>query len=360
MNKAITGSRGAGLVLGAALLWGTIGPSQVLGGGDIDPAALAGWRHVVGGLALCGLALRDPAGLRRLRERRVWTLVVLAGVVGAVYQVSFLTGVSLAGAAMGTVLGVATVPLFCGLAARWFDGQRLTRSWLIGSGLAVAGSCLLLAPAAGAEVEPAGLACGLAAGALFAGYTTAAKRLGATGIPVYAGTGAGMLVGALVLTPAMASGIGALAQPRVLTVIAWLGLVTTGAAYAMYGAGLRSVSTGVAGTLSLGEPLAAALLSTTLLGESLTVAEVLACAAILTGLLITSRVTGPAAAPLVSSAVGVVAMPVRIPLRPDLVGRPHPLGRGVARPGEQAEPTVKYTRRSLVRPEDHALLRRRD
>ena len=329
-------------MLGAALLWGTIGPAQVLSADHIDPAALAGWRHVVGGVALCALALGDPAGLRRLRERRVLVAVVLAGAVGAAYQVSFLSAVSLTGAAMGTVVGVATVPLFCGLTGLWQDRVRPGRSWLIGSALAVAGSCLLLLPGAGPRVDPAGLACGVAAGALFAVYTAAAKRLGETGIPVYAGTGASMLGGGLLLAPMMVTDVGGLADAGVVGVILWLGLATTGAAYALYARGLRTVSTTVAGTLSLGEPLAAALLSTTLLGEHLGGLEWAACATILAGLVLTSRPSSPAAPPRVI-AIGMVPMPVRIPLRLDLVGRPHPAARATARPsGDHEEETMLH------------------
>ncbi len=334
-------SRGAGLVLAAALLWGTIGPSQVLAAGVLGPAALAGWRHVVGGLALCAVALGDPSGFGALRDRRVRRWAVLAGLAGAAYQVSFLAAVSLSGAAMGTVVGVATVPLFCGLAARIGDGQRLGRGWLAGSGFAVGGSCLLLVPGAGSGVNALGLGAGVAAGALFALYTAAAKRLGETGVPVYAGTGVSMLVGGVLLAPAMASQVGGLAESRVLVVVLWLGLVTTAAAYALYGLGLRTVPTNVAGTLSLGEPLAAALLSTGLLGEHLSPGEWVACATILAGLLITSRSSAPAEPSLVL-AIGMVPMPVRVPLRPDLVGRPHPAARGVARPGLPEAPTALY------------------
>ncbi|WP_326686854.1 MULTISPECIES: EamA family transporter [unclassified Streptomyces] len=43
---------GAGLVLGAAVLWGTVGPAQVLASSPMTPTALGGWRLVVGGLIL--------------------------------------------------------------------------------------------------------------------------------------------------------------------------------------------------------------------------------------------------------------------------------------------------------------------
>ncbi|BEL04311.1 hypothetical protein Q0Z83_025020 [Actinoplanes sichuanensis] len=325
-----TPSRGAGLVLTAALLWGTIGPAQTLTTGHLDPVALAGWRHLVGGVVLCGIALADPSGGRRLRERRSWTAMLLAGPASAAYQASFLTSVAYNGAAVGTVVGVAGVPLFCGLATYLADRQRLIRGWIAGSALAAAGSLLLFYPGAGARIAPAGLVFGIAAGALFALYTAAAKRLGATGVSVYAGTGVSMLIGGLILSPTMIADAHELTRPRILAVVVWLGVVTTAAAYVLYARGLRSVGTHVAGTLSLGEPVAAALLSLTVLGERLTLAEWAACATILAGLVLATRAPAGAQAPLVV-AIGMVPMPVRVPLRPDLVGQPHPPARGVAK-----------------------------
>ncbi|MFG1997237.1 EamA family transporter [Actinoplanes sp. NPDC048988] len=161
---------------------------------------------------------------------------------------------------------------------------------------------------------------------------TAAKQVGVTGVSLYAGTGASMLIGGLVLTPAMVTGVPKLADVRVVAVVAWLGVVTTAAAYVLYGKGLRSVSINVAGTLSLGEPVAAALLSIAVLGERLTVTEGVACATILAGLVLAGRSPAPESAPLVV-AIGMVPMPVRVRLRPDLVGVPHPRARGVARAG---------------------------
>ena len=52
---------GAPLVTAAAALWGTIGPAQVLAASAVGPAALAGWRQLVGCLAL-GVATSGDLG----------------------------------------------------------------------------------------------------------------------------------------------------------------------------------------------------------------------------------------------------------------------------------------------------------
>ena len=329
------------------VLGGTIGPAQVLLDGAVGPAALAGWRHLVGGLALTAMALRNLTAFRAVRGRQVWMILVLTGVLSAGYQFCFLMAVSLTGGAMGTVVAVATVPMFAGIAARCVDGERLTRNWMVGSGVAVAGSVLLLLPGADGRANVAGLAWGVLAGAVFAGYTVLSKRLSADVSDVYVSTGLTMLVGAVVLAPAMLSDAGNAGEPRAVLLIAWLGLITTGAVYALYTKGLQSVSANLAGTLSLGEPLAATLLSTAVLGERLTMTEWFACVVILGGLLV-AAVTGPepvvhdltAEIPLYvwPRAMGMVAMPVGIPVqprqvgsRPPAVGRAGPVIRGRAR-----------------------------
>ncbi|KUL25673.1 hypothetical protein ADL15_40000 [Actinoplanes awajinensis subsp. mycoplanecinus] len=335
--------KGSAFVLAAMVLGGTIGPAQVLVDGAVGPTALAGWRHLVGGLALTVLALRHRSAFRAVHGRRTWTLLVATGLLSAGYQVSFLKAVALTGGAMGTVVAVATVPLFAGLAARRFDGERLTRTWMLGSGVAVAGSALLLLPGADGRVDPAGLAWGVLAGAVFAGYTVLSKRLSADVPDVHVSTGLTMLIGAVVLAPAMLADAGNVGEPRTMALIAWLGVITTGAVYALYTKGLQSVGASLAGTLSLGEPLAATLLSTLVLGERLSGTAWTACVVILCGLLI-AAVTGPmppgeqAPAYVWPKAIGMVAMPVGIPVRlpqvgvrPPAVGRAGPVLRGRAR-----------------------------
>jgi drug/metabolite transporter (DMT)-like permease len=200
MSRFKAMSSGGVLILVAAVLWGTIGPAQSLGGDAFRPGAVAGWRHVLGGVVLGILALSNPAEFRRLRARRVWIPCVLAGIASAAYQVTFASSVAYTGATMGSVVSVATVPMFTGVAARFVNGRNPGTRWMVGSALAVIGSVLLLAPS-NDRVDPVGVGCGIAASALFTLYTLAAKRLASTGIAAYTGTAVSMLVGALLLSP---------------------------------------------------------------------------------------------------------------------------------------------------------------
>ena len=72
-----------------------------------------------------------------------------------------------------------------------------------------------------------------------------------------------------------------------LALIAWLGLATTAAAYWLFTAGLVRVRATTAGTLSLAEPLVAALIGVLLLHEHLSPSAWAGCTLILAGMITT-------------------------------------------------------------------------
>jgi DME family drug/metabolite transporter len=108
--------------------------------------------------------------------------------------------------------------------------------------------------------------------------------------------------------------------------VAWLGPITTALAYMLFVHGLRGVDAPTAGTLSLAEPLVAALLGIGLLHERLTDPAVTGCALLAAGLLIT-------AVPLPSRASGAApdAVDQRGGQAPCARARSHPAARTARR-----------------------------
>jgi len=101
--------------------------------------------------------------------------------------------------------------------------------------------------------------------------------------------------GALLLVPvAVLAPPGWLATPRGALVALHLGLLATAAAYALFAAGLRRVTVATAATMSLAEPLTAAVLGVALLGERLTVAGLAGAALLVAGLLLLAGAPTPA------------------------------------------------------------------
>ncbi|MEU9271703.1 EamA family transporter [Streptomyces sp. NPDC048251] len=280
---------GAGLVLAAAVLWGTVGPAQVLVAGPMTPAALGGWRLVVGGLVLGAFTACRPKRLRVLAEGRVLRPLLVCAVSTGVYQAAFLSSVSRTGAALATVIALGTAPAVTGVCARVVTGERMGVGRTAGTVAAVAGCALLMAPGSGARVDPFGLLLAVAAGTCYGLYTVFAKKLAtadrAADLPMLSALS--LLLGSLPLLPWMITGSAPLRDGATLALIAWLGVATTAAAYWLFTAGLVRVRATAAGTLSLAEPLAAALIGVLLLHEHLSPSAWAGCALILAGMITT-------------------------------------------------------------------------
>lgn len=269
------------------MLWGTVGPAQVLASSPVAPAALGGWRLLVGGLVLGALTVR-PKQVRALAVPAVLRPLLVCALATGLYQAVFLSSVTRTGAALATVVALGTAPAATGLCARWVTGERSGPAWLTGTAAAVAGCALLLAPG-GTRVDPLGLLLAVAAGTCYGLYTVYAKKLAAVAPAAHlpALSALSLLVGSLPLTPWMIGGAGPLGGGATLALIAWLGVVTTAVAYWLFTTGLRRVRATTAGTLSLAEPLAAALIGLFLLHEHLSPSAWAGCALILVGLVAT-------------------------------------------------------------------------
>jgi drug/metabolite transporter, DME family len=187
------------------------------------------------------------------------------------YQLCFFSAVRLTGVAIGAVVAIGSAPVFTGLISRAAGGPALTRRWMVATAAAIAGCAVLITGGKAAGVQLGGVGLALLAGVCYAAYAVAAAR------QISAGTAPAVVMGALfggaavLLAPVLAAtSPGWLLSGRGLAVTAYLGLVTTVAAYLLYGYGLRSVAVPTAVTLGLAEPVVAALLGVAVLGERLT------------------------------------------------------------------------------------------
>jgi DME family drug/metabolite transporter len=82
-----------------------------------------------------------------------------------------------------------------------------------------------------------------------------------------------------------------------------LGIVTVAVAYLLYGYGLRSIPASMAATLTLAEPVTAALAGVVVLDEHLTAAGWIGAALVAAGLVLTGvRRPGPRPAPVAAGS----------------------------------------------------------
>lgn len=284
-------------VLGAAALFGTTGTAQALGPPGATPLGIGAVRLVLGALALSALAwVQVPPGGRSWR--RHWPALLAGGLCVAVYQLGWFAGLRRTGVALGTTVGIGSGPVLAGLVHLFRRRRGLSAAWLAGTALTVTGATLLATRGAGrSAADPAGLGLILLAVLGYVLYTELAQRAIQGGLDA-AGTMAGMFsAGAVVLLPLLLlEPLGWLASAAGAAMALHLGVLTIGVAYSLYGWGLRHLSVPTVVTLTLGEPLTAAVLGVAILGERLGPLGWLGAGLVAAGLLAAARGDRPAAA----------------------------------------------------------------
>ncbi len=277
-------SNGALLVVLAAILWGTTGTAQAFAPVGASPLSVGALRILVGGIGLFTLALLRGDFRRWFNWHPLTTAI--AALSTAAYQLAFFGAVRQTGVAVGTMVAIGSAPLFAGLLGWAFQREPLTGRWWAATVAAVVGCVLLVGAGSALQVNAAGVLLALGAGGSYAVFTLANKRLLAhhTALEVMA---VSFCLGALLLLPILLTvGASWAASGRGILVVLHLGLVATTLSYALFGAGLRTTPVATAATLSLAEPLTAALLGVFLLSESVGGRGVLGMALIFAGLAI--------------------------------------------------------------------------
>jgi drug/metabolite transporter, DME family len=268
-------------VLLAALCFGTTGTAQALGPDGTDPVGVGAARILVGGALLAAVALARRRPGPRWAPRPVAAAV--AGV--AVYQLAFFAAVADTGVAVGTIVALGSAPTLAGLFEWLADGRRPSGRWVAATALACAGVALLALAGGSAAISLPGVALAITAGGAYAVYTLAAKRLLAAGHAPESVMAAAFGLGAIVLLPALAAtGPAWLGQTDGIALALFLGIVPTAIAYLLFANGLKRLSASETATLTLAEPLTAALLGAVVLAESLTAPALVGAGLILAGL----------------------------------------------------------------------------
>jgi DME family drug/metabolite transporter len=272
------------LVLLAAVCFGTTGTAQALGPDGLEPAAVGAARILVGGALLVVVALLTH-GARSLRRMPPGPSLVAAAAV-ALYQISFFAAVRDTGVAVGTIVAIGSAPTLAGAFEWWLEGRVPTRAWALATALACAGVVMLAGGGAGASVSPAGVGLAIVAGASYATYTLAAKRMLGAGHAPETVMAAAFGLGAVLLLPVLlGTGAGWMLHPDGLGLAVFLGIVPTAVAYLLFARGLSRLTAAETSTLTLAEPLTAALLGVAVLGEQLSVPAACGAALVLAGLL---------------------------------------------------------------------------
>lgn len=262
-------------VLFASLLWATTGTAATFAP-QVSAVAIGAVAMGVGGLLQAAIAAKSLVTFAPNLLKN-WKLLLIGALTVAVYPLAFYASMHLAGVTVGTVISIGSAPLLSALIEYRLDGQRLSRRWMLGAAIGVTGMLLLSLAEKGGQGEAvdssrimAGVILGLVAGFTYALYSWAARRLMQQQIPSRAAMGAIFGLGGLLLMPVLAvTGAPLLASWNNAAVGAYMALVPMFIGYLCYGFGLARISASMATTITLTEPVVAAMLAVVIVGERL-------------------------------------------------------------------------------------------
>lgn len=254
------------LVLLAAVLWGTTGTAQSFAPEGTHPVAFGAFRLCIGGAALLLFSM-----LQKNFSLSGWPLqsLIAAALCMAFYQPFFFSAVLMTGVAVGTVTAIGSAPVIAGL-LEWILYKRIpARKWWIATITAITGCVLLFANPEAITVDPIGMLLALGAGTAFATYTIVSKELLHTHPPDTV-TAVVFTLAAIILAPALLFfDLSWIATPAGIGTGLYIGIIATAFAYLLFARGLTGIKSSTAVTLSLAEPMTAALLGVMLVGETL-------------------------------------------------------------------------------------------
>jgi len=266
---------GVAAILFSSAVWGTTGTAATFAP-DVGAAAIGAAAMGVGGLMQAVLAGR---GIRRawpqLAQHR--RNLVLGGLAVAIYPLAFYASMRMAGVTIGTVVTLGSAPLLSALIEYIFDGSRLSRQWLWGAMIGLLGMILISVAEgsahSGIQTESSvliGIGLGLVGGLTYALYSWTARGLILSGIHSSVAMGATFGIGGLLLMPVLLmTGAPFLASWNNAAVGIYMAAVPMFLGYVCFGIGLARVPVSMATTITLVEPVVAALLAVVIVGERL-------------------------------------------------------------------------------------------
>ncbi len=279
----------------ASVLWGTTGTAASLLPDSVSPQAIGASTFAVGGLLLFAFSARAAVAAWRDTRSRPWLALGAVGVV--IYPLAFYAAMDEAGVAIGNVVALGSGPLFAALLEWLWERRGLSLRWAVCAGVAILGVVLLSTGRAAGEGKniPLGVALGLVAGFAYALYTYASTRALAVGHPGRGVMGGMFGLAAVVLGPVLiATGAPLLDRAESLAIAAYLAIAPMFLAYLLFGFGLRSIRSSVVTTVTLIEPVVAAVLAVLVVGERLAAGGWVGLGLILLGVaaLVTARQPG--------------------------------------------------------------------
>ncbi|RRK09265.1 DMT family transporter [Lactiplantibacillus garii] len=261
---------GAGLLSGAACIWGGMFVVVKLVVGTIPPIELVWLRYLIALITLIGWACFTH--VKWYFRRNDLGLILLIGLIGnTISIVTQETGTWLSNAQTGAVITSAT-PTFMLLFATWLLHEHLTKIKLVSVSLATLGVLIIVGLHFTGHHTLLGILALTVAALTWALMSVLIKRLSDRYTAVQV-TIMSTSVAIVLLTPIVISQFQTLnhvnfGQPSIFSALGYLGVVSTAGAFVMWNRGLQLLPASSSGLFFLLQPIVGTLLGWLLLGES--------------------------------------------------------------------------------------------
>lgn len=284
---------GMGMVLMAAMLWGTTGTAQTLAPAGLPAHWVGALRLLFSGVFFVAFVLVTGRGAGALRVQFMhvpWRWVLVAGAAMAAYNLTFFAGVKASSVAVGTAIALGSGPIWAGLLQTVSTRRSPSGAWWLGTLLAVAGgSWMVIGSAQQLHITVGGVGLCLVSGLSYAAYTLISKRMVTDTPPAIVTLCIFFCAAAMALPLAMAASGMPDTSLRGWTVVVYLGVVATGVAYLLFTHALSRISGTTAVSMCLAEPLTAFILAILVIGERPPLAAFAGLALVMLGLALVVR-----------------------------------------------------------------------
>lgn len=260
----------------ASILWGTTGTIATFAP-EVSAMAIGAVAMGGGGL-LQGLLALKGIKQNRLTLAKHWHYLVYGAIMVAIYPLVFYGSMRLAGVTVGTVISIGSAPLFSALLEFFLEKILVSKRWLLGAIIGLFGITLLCFSESSNTVGTTdttniiwGTLLGLLAGFSYAAYSWTARQMMNKGIASHIAMGATFGLGAILLIPVLLiTGAPLITSWNNAMVGLYMALIPMFLGYVCFGFGLARVAASMATTITLLEPIVAAILAVIIVGEKLT------------------------------------------------------------------------------------------
>lgn len=272
-NNARAGSRnGLLLIMLAAVMWGTVGitTKTLYSLSATNPLSIGFFR-----LALSLPVLFAVCWAAQKRQMfnvagRDLALMLLIGMMTALYQVCYFSAIERTGVAVATLVTLCTAPVMVAVISVSITKQRPSAYVLLALAGALAGTAMLVGfqeNAGDRSADASGILLALGSAFGYSIVTLASRKLAGRYHP-FQSIAISFSFGAVILFIfAVAQGIVLNYTPAGWALLLYLGTIPTALAYVLFIAGMRSTTAMVASISTLLEPLVATILAWLIFGE---------------------------------------------------------------------------------------------